>query len=256
MGEANEVKVKSLQKALEVLNCFLSRQPLGVTEISEELGLYKSSVSNILATFSSMEYVEKDDETGKFRLGVGIYRLSRALGDHFAIDRVAQPFMQKLSNKVGESVVISVPVESEIFYVGGTFPDIPLFSSKPYYIGTKAKMYCTSSGKAMLAFMDEKDREKALSVKLEPLTPYTITDLNRLKEELELIRVRGYATDHMECVIGLSCVAVPLFTSSGHLIGSLAITGPAHRIEGENTEYYVKELLSCKAEISAALVNM
>ena len=86
MGEANEVKVKSLQKALEVLNCFLSRQPLGVTEISEELGLYKSSVSNILATFSSMEYVEKDDETGKFRLGVGIYRLSRALGFHFAID--------------------------------------------------------------------------------------------------------------------------------------------------------------------------
>ena len=77
-GEA-EVKVKSLQKALEILGCFVEKQPLGTTEISEKLGLYKSNVHNILMTFTAMGYLEQDTETGKFRLGTVIFALSRAL---------------------------------------------------------------------------------------------------------------------------------------------------------------------------------
>lgn len=68
-GDNGEIKVKSLQKALEILNCFAVKQPLGVTEISEKLGLYKSNVHNILVTFTAMEYLVQDPESGKFRLG-------------------------------------------------------------------------------------------------------------------------------------------------------------------------------------------
>lgn len=69
MENNGEIKVKSLQKALEILNCFAVKQPLGVTEISEKLGLYKSNVHNILVTFTAMEYLVQDPESGKFRLG-------------------------------------------------------------------------------------------------------------------------------------------------------------------------------------------
>ena len=55
MSEEKEIKVKSLQKALEILGCFVEKQPLGVTEISEKLGLYKSNVHNILMTFKAMD---------------------------------------------------------------------------------------------------------------------------------------------------------------------------------------------------------
>lgn len=55
MKDEKDVKVKSLQKALEVLNCFIDKQPLGITEISQQLGLYKSNVHNILVTFKNMD---------------------------------------------------------------------------------------------------------------------------------------------------------------------------------------------------------
>ena len=74
MGREGEVKVKSLQKAMEVLECFTQKQPLGVTEISEKLGLYKSNVHNILMTFTSLGYLTQDDETGKFHLGVSLMK--------------------------------------------------------------------------------------------------------------------------------------------------------------------------------------
>ena len=68
MKDGGEIKVKSLQKALEVLHCFVEKQPLGVTEISEKLGLYKSNVHNILMTFKAMGYLEQDPDSGKFRI--------------------------------------------------------------------------------------------------------------------------------------------------------------------------------------------
>ncbi len=85
MSEEKEIKVKSLQKALEILGCFVEKQPLGVTEISEKLGLYKSNVHNILMTFKAMDYLEQDPETGKFRMGTAVFTLSRALRESLTI---------------------------------------------------------------------------------------------------------------------------------------------------------------------------
>ena len=85
MAENNEIKVKSLQKALEILNLFTEKPVLGVTEVSEYFGLYKSTVHNILSTLKAMEYLEQDEETGKYRLGIQIFNLSKALGDTYSI---------------------------------------------------------------------------------------------------------------------------------------------------------------------------
>ena len=80
MVDNNEIKVKSLQKALEILNLFTVKPVLGVTEISEYFGIYKSTVHNILSTLKAMEYLEQDEETGKYRLGIQVFTLSKALG--------------------------------------------------------------------------------------------------------------------------------------------------------------------------------
>ena len=83
MAEKNEkeIKVKSLQKALDILNCFTKKSSWGVTELSEYLDLNKSNVHSILSTFAAMEYLRQDEETGKYRLGMAIYTLCHALGD-------------------------------------------------------------------------------------------------------------------------------------------------------------------------------
>ena len=92
MADNNEIKVKSLQKALEILNLFTVKPVLGVTEVSEYFGWYKSTVHNILCTLKSMEYLEQDEETGKYRLGIQVFNLSKALGDKYSITKIAGPY--------------------------------------------------------------------------------------------------------------------------------------------------------------------
>ena len=109
MENNGEIKVKSLQKALEILNCFAVKQPLGVTEISEKLGLYKSNVHNILVTFTAMEYLVQDPESGKFRLGPEVMMLSRAFRENLDITKIAVPVMREIANEVQELVYLAVP---------------------------------------------------------------------------------------------------------------------------------------------------
>lgn len=77
--EPPNINVKSLAKAMRVLECFMGRGELGVTEISESLGLYKSNVCDILTTFEAMGYVDQSGRTGKYRLGDRVLELSHAL---------------------------------------------------------------------------------------------------------------------------------------------------------------------------------
>lgn len=253
MENSKEPKVKSLQKAIHVLDCFLEKQSLGVTEISEKLGIHKSSVHNILATFLDMGYVEKNPESEKYSLGAGIYRLSCALGNRYSLDRLVQPYIKELANKIGESVVVSVPVGRYVMYIGGEHPDIEGVYTRLTYIGNQNPMYCTSTGKVLLAYMSEKERNICLDCELTPKTEFTITSRSALDAEFELIRQRGYATDHMEFQIDLSCISAPVFNTGGRLLGAITITGDSRQIEGEKASYYASELSKCAALISNKL---
>lgn len=125
MAEKNEkeIKVKSLQKALDILNCFTKKSSWGVTELSEYLDLNKSNVHSILSTFAAMEYLRQDEETGKYKLGMAIYTLCHALGDELIVGNIALPYMQELSNWSGERVYLGVAHEDEVIYVNSTYPE-------------------------------------------------------------------------------------------------------------------------------------
>ena len=163
MAEKNEkeIKVKSLQKALDILNCFTKKSSWGVTELSEYLDLNKSNVHSILSTFAAMEYLRQDEETGKYRLGMAIYTLCHALGDELIVGNIALPYMQELSNWSGERVYLGVPHEDEVIYVNSTYPE-EAFSLMRTIMGERARMYCTGLGKAMMAYLPEKEVEEYL----------------------------------------------------------------------------------------------
>ena len=147
MIDNSEIKVKSLQKALEILNLFADKPVLGVTEISEYFGIYKSTVHNILSTLKAMEYLEQDEETGKYRLGIQVFTLSKALGDTYSITKIAGPYMQELSNITRERVYLAVPYREEVLYLDAMYPaeSVELMRS---ILGERAQMYCTGIGKA------------------------------------------------------------------------------------------------------------
>lgn len=236
-----EVKVKSLQKALEILNCFTKKSSCGVTEISEQLDLNKSNVHNILTTFKAMGYLDQDDESGRYKLGLSVYSLCYSLGQNLSIGSVAAPYLQELADMAGERVYLAIPHEQEIIYVTSAYPKTSIDLMRPI-MGEHAQMHCTGLGKAMLAYLpDEKQRAYAAR-KLEAYTDYTITDGDALLKELREIRQRGYAIDNMEHEFGVKCVAVPVLGRNGQVVAGVSISGPSLRFYDERIQSLAKEL--------------
>lgn len=227
-----EVKVKSLQKAIEVLNCFTRKPNLGVTEISEQLGLYKSNVHNILNTYKAMGYLEQDAETGKYRLGIGIFDLSRALGDRFTLTKIAMPYMQELANITNKNVYLAVPRVDEVLYLDATYPADATYLMRSL-LGERAKMYCTGLGKAMLSGMNHEQIEACISADMRPYTENTITDRKQLLDELQLTKVRGYAVDNMEHEFGIKCVALPIFDNRRQVVAAISVSGASVQFTDE-----------------------
>ena len=241
MINESEVKVKSLQKALEILNCFTRKSSWGVTEISELLDLNKSNVHNILSTFKAMNYLDQDPESGKYKLGLSVYSLCYSLGESLSIGSIAAPYLQELADFAKERVYLAIPHEDETIYVNSAYPkaDIGLMRA---IIGEHAKMHCTGLGKAMLAFLPAEQQQTYLSKPLQPYTEYTITDKDRLLAELEEIRRQGYAVDNMEHEFGIKCVAMPILGRNRQVAAAVSISGPSLRFDEEKIEVLVREL--------------
>ena len=147
-----EIKVKSVKKALDVLNCFIKKQPLGVTEISEMLGLYKSNVYDILTTLTAMEYLTQVKETGKYELGIGIARLGNAVGDRFGFHKLAGRHIHEIAAEVGETVYLTTLMGTSVLYLDVA---VPSNERSPAIVSSVRNnmepLHCTSCGKAMLA---------------------------------------------------------------------------------------------------------
>lgn len=247
-----EVKVKSLQKALEVLGCFVEKQPLGVTEISEKLGLYKSNVHNILTTFKAMGYLEQDPDSGKFRLGMAIFTLSRALRENLDINRIALPYMRKIAEESGEVVYLTIPRGDEVIYLEAVYPDSQKLPGS-IVTGERAKMYCTSVGKAILSKMSEEEKDKRIQGPLKAFTEYTITDKNALDAEIQKTATRGYGIDNMELMFGIKCVGIALLNHEGQPEAGLSISAPSLRMSEEKVQVLVGILHHYGQEIQKRL---
>lgn len=234
MMENPEIKVKSLQKALEILNYSTERPILGVTEISEHFGLYKSTVHNILSTLKALEYLEQDDTSGKYRLGMQIFNLSKALGDTYSITKIAMPYMQELANLTGESVYLAVPYRFEVLYLEAMYPadSVELMRS---ILGERAQMYCTGLGKAMLSNMGEQEIQDYLEhQKMEAFTENSITDKDELYQELVRTKQRGYAIDDMEHEFGIKCISMPIMDRSKKVYAAISVSGIATHFDEKN----------------------
>lgn len=239
--DKNEIKVKSLHKAIDVLNCFTEKPSLGVTEISEKLDLYKSNVHNILTTFKAMDYLEQDEESGKYRLGMAVFSLCRALGDNFSITKIAMPYMQEMANMTNERVYLGIPNDDEVVYLESLYP-AEAFNMMRTLMGERAKMYCTGIGKAMLANLPEERIEDYIGRELEAFTENTITDKEKLREELRITKARGYAIDDMEHEFGIRCVAMPIFNRGGQLEAAISVSGPSLRFDDKKITQIAKIL--------------
>jgi len=237
---AEEIKVKSLYKALRILECFNVHNPeLGITEISEQLGLYKSNVHNIVDTFVKAGYLEQNPENEKYRLGMKILELGNVISSNMNIRKLMLPYMQELADYTNETVYLGMPSEAEVIYLDSSSPKNQL--STRSMLGVKAPLYCTGIGKAMLAFLPEVT-DSLCARGLRRYTDHTITDPAELQAELTAIRSRGYSIDNMEHEYGIKCVGMPILNKKRQLVAGISVSGPSLRFDDEKIRDYALKL--------------
>lgn len=227
-------KIKSLEKALKVLNCFLEKPSCSVVELSDRLSLNKSNVHDILSTFVEMDYIEQDPVTRRYHLGIQLLLLSRALSDRYSIIKISQPYMQEIADKTGLRVYLAIPHNYQVMYLESSYP-AQYTNLMRFIMGELADMHCTGLGKAMLSRMEENELQAFLKRPLKKYTENTIVNVLQLKKELALTRKRGWAIDNMEHEFGVKCVALPIMQKT-ILYGAMSVSGSAESFKDENIE--------------------
>jgi IclR family KDG regulon transcriptional repressor len=233
----DRIKVKSLYKALKILECFTEKTPeLGITEISEMLGLYKSNVFNILSTFEEAGYIIKNNENNKYRPGNKILELAYVITSGMDFRKVAMPYLQEISKAANEIVYLGIPDKNEVLYLDMVYPKNTVPTKT--ILGEKAPLYSTAIGKAIMAHLPEDRITEIVSEGLRKITSNTITDKDKLMEELKITASRGYAVDNMESEYGIKCVGKAIFDRKGQVIAGVSISGPSLRFNDENIKYF------------------
>lgn len=244
--------VKSVLRAVRILESFDREEGMTVTEISRRLGLPKSSVHDILSTLVMEGILEKDSDNSRYHLGLKLFELGDKARSSLEIRKVATPFLKSLNSELDETVHLTVLDEGEVLY-------IECFEStkrlRTYsVIGVRAPLHCTAVGKAIMAFLPIEEVEKIIQKKgLEKFTENTIVDKEKLLDELERIRKRGYAVDNMEHEEHVRCVGAPVFNYDGRGFASISISGPSQRVTEEMVPEIAKMVISTTREISKRL---
>ena len=224
-----ENKVKSLSKAMSVLECFLcSKTELGITEISQKLQVQKATIYNIAATFQNLGYLVQNPETKKYSLSVKLLQYAYIINNHLGFRNFFLPYMDQIVNETNENVYLGIPHGSEVLYIEFRSPAGKLMRN---ILGEHAPMYCTGLGKAMLAFLPEVEIEEYASLPLAKFTETTITEKKILLQELSAIRKRGYAIDNMEHEHGVICIGMPVFGNDGRVLAALSSAAPSLRFD-------------------------
>lgn len=246
--------VQSLERAFSLLEA-LSRKPDGMqlTELAQVTGLHKSTVHRLLASLAALGYVKRPEEGGKYRLSLKLLELSGRLTENIDVLELARPHLEQLRDFSNETVHLVVRDGPDIVYIykaesGGSF--YRMFSR----IGMRRPMYCTASGKSILATLSD---EEVLSVwkqsEIVPFTEKTVVTLDRLQADLQTVRARGFAVDDEENEVGVRCVAAVIYDYTGKGAAAFSVSAPVMRMGEERTEQLAARVLETRGRISAEL---
>lgn len=245
--------VQSVDRAFSILEVISQYQDgLGISEISEKVGLHKSTVHRLLGTLIYKGFVIQDDQTNRYKISLKLYEIGvRKIAD-VDILKVSRSYTSALMEIFNEVVHLVIRDHNEIIYIDKVEADNTIRMAST--IGRRSPLYCTSVGKVILAYLqDEEVRNIWETSTIIKLTDHTIVDFNHLLVELEKIRSLGYAEDDEENEFGVRCIAAPVFNSHGLVEGAISISGPTTRVTKDKVSEIAEEVKICAKLISRDL---
>ncbi|TDT30949.1 DNA-binding IclR family transcriptional regulator [Naumannella halotolerans] len=242
--------VQSVDRALQILDLLASSDSLGVSEISRELGVHRSTAFRLLATLESRNFVEQEERRGEYQLGLGVLRLASAVRARRDIVRDAQSVCDALVEEIDETSNVAL-LEGEWAVNVTQATSTRFIAVSRQYVGQRTPLHATSTGKMLLAHAPGELFRAITGRALEQCTDATITDPAELAQELDNIRRLGWAAAIGEWEEEANAVAVPVIGRDGTVVAALSVTAPSFRL-GQDEVPGVVEVLQRHAGVLSA----
>jgi IclR family transcriptional regulator, KDG regulon repressor len=241
--------IRAVDRALDVLLCFSIQTPeLNMTQISEKVGMHKSTVHRLLATLEKRRFVQRDPVTGIYKPGIRLLQMAYLTLEDINIRQIAIPFMRSLVEQYRETVDLAILDENDVVFVDAIeSPQRVKLAASP---GQRLPAFSTASGKAILAFMPEKEAKAIREQNNHQFKPFRSLSQIEFFEDLNLTRKRGYSVDMEELEQGIHAVGAPIMGVKGVPIASIAIAGPAYRLARDLMDKIGPKLIATAQEIS------
>ena len=179
--------VRAVDRALDILLCFTKQTPeLTMTQIAEQVGIHKSTAHRLLATLENKRFIQRDQNTGIYRLGIRLLQMAYLTLEQSDLRRLAIPFMHHLCDLYEENIDLTVLDDTDVVFVN--ILEGPQRVKLAAAIGQRLPAFATASGKAILGFMPEKLVQHILDRGMPQFTPHTIISPNELFKDLNYVR--------------------------------------------------------------------
>jgi len=213
----------SVRRALAVLRIVAERGGANVTEVARRLGVHKSTASRLMATLAEERFLEREPGGHRFYLGPDALCLAGAAPTWATLSRAVRPALQSLAEATQTTINLAVLSGNQVMHIDQVGD--PRSTIRINWVGKLAPAHCTSVGKVLLAFSAPDVQDRILAQPLASYTPNTVTDVRRVREELERVRSTGIARSVGEYEVGLNGVAAPIRRADGSTIAALCASG-------------------------------
>ncbi len=232
--------IQAVENALDVLEALSEiDDDVRISQLSEKLAMNKTSVFRLLATFENRGYVEREERSGKYRLGLSAYEIGQKFLSRMGLLRHARPVVERLARGCNEAVYIAVRRRHEVLLLDmvDTTQKVKIVP----LVGGRYPLETTAAGQVLLAFQEPPERH---------VTDTAMAMVNQLAR----IQSRGFALDSGALGEGIASVAAPIFGGGGKLHGVLCVVGPEFRLSQEFIENQIlSQLLDTCGIISSKL---
>jgi DNA-binding IclR family transcriptional regulator len=245
-------RLSSVASALRLLKSFTAEESeLGITTLAQRMGLAKSTIHRLTSTLLAEGFLEQNPLNEKYRLGLSLFGLGTLVRRRMNVSSEALEHLHELRDRTGETVHLAVLEQADIMYLFNLESQQAIGMRS--YLGVRKPAFCSSEGRAILAFSPPALVSRVLKSALLARTPHTIIQPAALIKLLAGVAHAGYAVDDEESDAGMRGLAAPIRDASGTVIAAVGLAGPVQRLSKKNLRSYTPWVLQAAQAISTRL---
>lgn len=222
---------------------------LSLSEISDSVGLAKSTTSRFLQSLETVSAVQRDDNI--YKIGSSIIHLAAGVSGAQLVQTLAYPTLLELAEKSQETVHLAVREGRKLRYIEQV--DTPRRVQLETWLNKSYPLHVTAAGKVLLAHAALEVIEDYLEGPLEAYSAKSITNAQTLQEDLLKTKKRGYAKTLQEFSDDISGFAAAVFNADGKIVASISISIPVFRFPKDDGAAIIELLQEASLALSQKL---